>query len=417
MPTLESFTLGLFLPVGSAFESPDVNGISHFIEHMLFKGTKKRSARQIVKTVERVGGLINASTGREITYFYIRIASHRLDLALDVLTDLVFNPEFDAGALEREKGVILEEMHMNEDDPGQALYERFIKAVHGKSGYARPILGTEKTITSFNRNTLRNYHKTHYAPGQLIASIAGGIDPDVVRSHLEKKISARRKASKNGIKLPPKPKFRSEISVHSKDVEQAALILGFPSGSIVSSDRYAFTLLDAILAGGMMSRLFQEVREKRGLVYSIDSTHQPYRKSGIFTVEAGMREENLITVLKIALKEISKLARTGPGKRELADTKEYLKGHWALGLESTSSRMVRNAMSTLYFDRLLEHHEILDRLDAVTPEHVAAAAAKCFENGGPSVGALSRFDNGNRVAQVTGKIREICARAQDSNGG
>lgn len=415
MPSMESFTLGIFLPVGSAFETVQQNGVSHFIEHMLFKGTKRRNARQIVKSVERVGGLINASTGKEVTNYFIRISASKLDLALDVLTDLVFNPEFEKKALEREKGVVLEEKHMNEDDPGQALYDRFMLGVHGNTAYGRPILGSFQSISSFSRTGLLNYHKKYYTPSRMVASIAGGVDADKVRSLLEKKLKCLKIPAPENVKYPRQSKYHSSICVYSKDVEQSALIVGFPSASVMSPDRYAYSLLDAITAGGMMSRLFQEIREKRGLVYSVDSSHQPSRHSGLFTVEAGMREENLIIVLKLILKELASIARKGPGERELADAKLYLKGHWALGLESTSARMIRNAMSTLFFGRIMSHDEVVSRLDAVTVDDVTAAANRCFENGGPAIGALSKFENGGTVESVKSEIEELREKARGSN--
>jgi predicted Zn-dependent peptidase len=407
MPSMESFTLGFFLPVGAAHENEEQSGVSHFIEHMLFKGSKKRSAKAIVKAVERVGGIINASTGREVTYFYIRVSAKRLDLAFDVLTDLVFNPEFDRKALEREKGVILEEINMNEDDPGQALYDRFLMSIHGNTAYGRPILGSRENILSFNRKALVDYHRSHYAPSRLVASIAGGIDPDRATDHLEKCLARFSGFRPDKFRSPRQPRFRASVGVWPKDVEQSELVIGFPSASIKSPKRYAYSLLDAIMAGGMMSRLFQEIREKRGLVYSIDSTHQPYSKGGLFTIEAGMREENLMTVLALVLREIKRLIDEGPGKRELEDAKLFLRGHWALGLESTSARMIRNAMSTLFFGRLLKHNEVVGKLKSITADDLCEAAARAFENGGPAVGALSRFQNGDLLDQAEEQIQQI----------
>ncbi len=417
MPSMQSFTLGFFFPVGAANETEKNSGISHFMEHMVFKGSRKRSARAIVKAVERVGGIINASTSREVTYYYVRIAARRLELALDVLTDLVFNPLLEAEAIEREKGVILEEINMNEDDPGQALYDRFLMAVHGKTPFGRPILGPQSNIFSFTRKDIAGYHSDYYRPLSLVAAIAGGIDPDRVQKILEKRLGVFRRKGPVKKRSVKAPRFRPSVKVFSRDVEQAALVIGFPSASIKSQERYAYSLLDAIVAGGMMSRLFQEIREKRGLVYSIDSTHQPFSKGGLFTIEAGMREENLLKVLKLTLREIKRLAEYGPGKRELADAKLFLRGHWALGLESTSARMIRNAMSTLFFGKLLKHEDIVGKLKAVTVDDVAKAAARAFENGGPAVGALSRFDNGDKIKEMTEKIEAIRIRQGENNTG
>jgi predicted Zn-dependent peptidase len=407
MPGMESFTLGFFFRVGAADEDRSLSGISHFIEHMVFKGSGRRSARQIVQAVERVGGLINASTGREVTYYYVRVGSSRLELALDILTDLVFNPVFDPSAMEREKGVILEEMRMNEDDPEQALFDRFLLAIHGNTSYGRTILGNESTIKSFNPETVREFHRKRCSPSRLMASIAGGIDPDKVQNLLEKRLKRFPSGSRAPIRLSKPPAFKGKVLAHSKDFEQSALLVGFPSTGILSPERYAYSILDAISAGGMMSRLFQEIREKRGLVYSIDSTHQPYTSAGIFTIDAGMNEKNIIKVLRLIIKEFMELSQTGPGPRELADAKLYLLGHWALGLESTSARMIRNAMSTVFFNRLLPHDEVIESLNKVTREDVRKASARFFENGAPSVGVLSRFENGAITGEVEEKIRAL----------
>jgi predicted Zn-dependent peptidase len=412
MPALESFTVGFFLPIGAAHESSDVNGISHFIEHLLFKGTRRRSARQVVQAIERVGGFINASTGRELTYYYIRVGSSRLDLALDILVDLVFNPMFDPQAIALEKGVILEEMRMTEDDPEQALFDRFLKTCYGNSAFGRPILGSEQSLLSIERDTLVDFHNNYYTQANLVASIAGGVDPDHFQKLIETKLADHNRGTGKKIRQIKTPTFKPSVMAFSKDVEQAALLMGFPSVSIMSPDRYAYTLLDAISAGGMMSRLFQEVREKRGLVYSIDSTQQPYTSGGLFTIEAGTKEENLLKVLRIVFKEFNDLAQSGPGKRELADTKEYLKGHWALGLESSSSRMIRNATSTLFFGKLLTHEEVLANLDAVKRENIAEAASKMFETGEPAVGVISRFDDGETVKATEEKIRSLVNEAR-----
>lgn len=415
MPSMESFTIGFFLPVGAGHETQKDSGISHFIEHMVFKGSKKRSAKAIVKTIERVGGIINASTGREVTYFYVRIAAKRLGLALDVLSDLVFNPELDPDSLEKEKGVILEEIHMNEDDPGQSLYDKFLIAVHGKTAYGRPILGSVENVYSFNRKKISTHHQLHYNPHHLSASIAGGIDPDAVQKILEQRIGPFKRKAPAKIGTGKAPIFKRKVSVYAKDMEQSAMMIGFPSASIRSPDRYAYSLLDAILAGGMMSRLFQEIREKRGLVYSIDSTHQPYSKGGLFTIEAGMHEENILEVLYLCLRELRRLADFGPGKQELRDVKLFLRGHWALGLESTSARMIRNAMSTLFFDRLMRHDEIVKKLEAVTADAIAKAAMVAFEDEGPAVGVISRFDDGNKIGEIKKQIIEIRDRKGVAN--
>jgi predicted Zn-dependent peptidase len=263
---------------------------------------------------------------------------------------------------------------------------------------------------------LLDYHKLHYSPSNLIASIAGGIDADRAQSLLEKKLKAISSGKKHKGKTPHVPSYKRPVKVYSKDVEQSAMILGFPSASVLSPERYAYSLLDAITAGGMMSRLFQEVREKRGLVYSIDSTHQPYRGGGMFTIEAGMREENLLTVLRIVFRELARMAKEGPGVRELQDAKVYLRGHWALGLESTSARMIRNAMSVLFFNRLVPHDEVVQRLSAVTVEDVALSAQKAFEQGGPGVGVMSRFDDGRKIDWMNEQIEILRKRSLENNG-
>jgi len=415
MPFLESFSLGFMMPVGSAYESAPLSGMSHFIEHMLFKGTRRRNPKQIVQAIERVGGAINASTGRESTHIYCRVASSRLEVALDVLTDLAFNPLFDPEAIEKEKQVIIEEIKMHEDDPAELIFDRFIRGVHGNTGFGRPILGSEQTVKAFTPEMVWDFYFAHYKPSSLVVSIAGDVDPDKVESLLEKKLKGFRRRDEKRGRRAGSPKFKPSLMVYSKDVEQTSLVMGFPAPGLDSAERYAFLVLDAITAGGMMSRLFQQIREKRGLVYSIDSSHHAYSSGGLFTVEAGMSEKNLLRVLYLVLKEFKKLAEEGPGKRELADTKLYLKGNWALGLESSWMRMVRNAVSVLLFDKVQSYEEAVEELEAVRREDVMRAASKVFDRDGIGIAVLSRFNEEGSVQKVEEKLRETIERV--SSGG
>ena len=409
IPWVESVSLGFFFLVGSTSEPKRLSGISHFLEHMVFKGSEKRSAKDIVMEIESLGGIINAATGKEFTHFYVRIYHKHIGEALDILTDLVFCPIIDDTDIKREKGVVLEEIMMGEDNPDEFIIERFHLNVYGDTPLGRKIIGSEATVNGFTRENLFAFHDRHYHPANLVISAAGHLTAKQLRALLE---GSFRNAHKwRTVKKPriAKPRFGADFHPTrfqlTKDVEQTTLMVGFPSVAITDPDRYTFALIDAHLSGGMSSRLFQEIREKRGLAYSVDSNQAPLSKCGLYTIEAGMAAENARRVAKILAKELKRIAMSGVPPKALKNACEYMKGVNLLALENSISRMGRNAMNEIYFNRVVPLSELLQALDNVKSNHTKTLAKRIFNPKQLACGILTSNDaKGNK----DGLLNVVC---------
>jgi predicted Zn-dependent peptidase len=392
IPWVESVSLGCFVLVGAAYEPKRLSGISHFMEHMVFKGSKGRSARDIVMEIESLGGVINAATGKEFTNFYTKIYHKHLRKAVDILIDIAFNPLFKEADINREKGVVLEELRMGEDNPDEFIIDRFNRNVFGDTPFGRKIPGNMQSVSSFNRKDLSDFHQLHYRPSNLVISAAGKINGEGLKALLEEcfaNASLMDFAPLPKTKLRLKPNFRPARFQEFKDVEQTTLVIGFPSVSVKDPNRYAFALIDAHLAGGMSSRLFQEVREKRGLVYSIDSTQAPFSRYGLYTIEAGMVSRNAAPVAKVVARELNRVVDKGVSSRALKNAREYMKGVMLLALENSTARMGRNAMNEIYFRRSIPLSELIESLDRITPEETQALASRIFDPAKLAVGILT----------------------------
>ena len=392
IPWVESVTIGFFVLVGSSYESRKLNGISHVLEHILFKGTKRRSARDIVIDIESLGGVINAGTGKELTNYYCRIYHKHLPQALDVLIDLMFHSIFPAPEIEREKWVILEEIKMGEDNPDEFLIDRFYRNIYGDTALGRRIIGTEQTVSSFTRDDIIGFHHEHYVPSNMVLSVSGKLNGKNFRKLLEdsfKKARLWKQAKPRKRTLKIKPKYRPARFMLRKDVEQTTLVLGFPSVSFYNPDRYPFAIMDAYLSGGMSSRLFQEVREKRGLVYSIDSTQAPMSPCGLYTIDAGMTLENTPKVARLVGKELKRIAEKGITAKNLKNAREYIKGIMLLGLESSVARMSRNGVGELFHQRYIPMSELVALLDKVQRDDIQALAKKVFRDDMLAIGILT----------------------------
>jgi len=409
IPWVESVSLGFFFLVGSTCEPKRLSGISHFLEHMVFKGSEKRSAKDIVMEIESLGGIINAATGKEFTHFYARIYHKHLGQALDIITDLVFRPVMDEADIKREKGVVLEEIMMGEDNPEEFIIERFHRNVYGDTPLGRKIVGTEATVNGFTRENLFSFHGQHYHPSNLVISAAGHINAQQLRVLLEEGFRNARmwKPVKKPRVVRPRfdPEFHPMRFQLTKDVEQTTLMLGFPSVAITDPKRYTFALIDAYLSGGMSSRLFQEVREKRGLAYSVDSNQAPLSKCGLYTIEAGMAAENARRVAKIIAKELKRIAANGVQPKALRNACEYMKGVNLLALENSISRMGRNAMNEIYFKRAVPLSELLQALDNVKPSDTKALAKRIFN---PKRLACGILTSNNAKGKGDGLLGEVC---------
>lgn len=344
--TVQSVSIGMFLKSGVLYETEELQGVSHFIEHMLFKGTKKRSARMIASEFDRIGGYLNAFTAKDYCCYYARVVKDRLDIAVDVLSDMIINSQFVIEELERERRVILEEIKMYEDSPDEIIHELLSQNIWKNARLGSPILGTAQTVASMQRDGIFSFFNRQYVTENLLVCAAGNFDWDELKQMLEKKLKKMRSGSFKPREMLPKP--TCDITIHQKDIEQVHLTLGTPGVSFSDERRFAMTILNAAFGGGMSSRLFQEIREKRGLAYTVYSYHTSFKKTGLLGIYAGTSMEHLKKVLDLFHAEIEKVAARGLTARELEDTREQLKGNMLIALESTTNRMNRLSTGFLY---------------------------------------------------------------------
>ncbi|MDD4178509.1 MAG: pitrilysin family protein [Candidatus Margulisbacteria bacterium] len=377
IPTMRSVAVGILVGVGSGSETPQEAGISHYIEHMMFKGTKKRTAFEIAHALDSVGGKMNAYTSKEVTMYYAIVLDKHIDIAIDVLCDMLRGSLFDPKEMETEKGVILEEIKMYEDTPDELIHDYFAEQILCGHPLGAPTIGSAETVKAVKRENIVNYMKKFYSPKNITISLAGAI-PDHVEAHLLRYFEDFE--GKEVSQEQPQPKIKGSITLKKKKTEQVHLCLGVKGHSQLDEDRYAFSILENILGGSMSSRLFQEVREKRGLAYSIYATTSPFRHFGIAYTYAGTSKENLKTVVDIILDQYSKIKKEGLTTAEITKAKEYFKGTTVLGLESSASRMGYIAKSEFYYDRVISIDEVFDKIDKVTNEDIIRLANNYFRD-------------------------------------
>jgi predicted Zn-dependent peptidase len=384
MQDVRSFSLGFFVGAGSSEEPSGKRGLSHFLEHVLFKRTRRRTTVQIARAIDRLGGDVDAFTTKEYTGFYAHTLDTRFAEALDLLGDIVLAPAFESDDIEMERGVILEEIGETNDSPDDLVHEMFVRSFWRTHPLGEPILGTAQTVRDIGVGDLYRYYRERYTPDNLIVSVAGHVRELEVLDSLEK-LFRRRNGRGNGQRRPGdrlavKPHSYQHIQVKSRrGLEQAHVCLGVEGPPQGSGRRFAAHLLDIVLGGGMSSRLFQEVREKRGLVYSVASSLNSYRLGGYETIYAACAPKNLARVLEVTLRELRKLKRDGVRPRELAWAKQNLKGNMILALESTVSRMSSQARQEFYLGRVAPMEEWIAKADAVTADDVAEEAERLLD--------------------------------------
>ena len=344
--TVQSVSIGFFIKSGVLYEDDKLQGVSHFIEHMMFKGTPSRSAKKIAREFDRIGGYLNAFTAKDYCCFYARIVKDKIGIAIDTLSDMIMNSKFDEDELERERKVILEEIKMYEDSPDEIIHELLSKNLWQQSRIGKPILGTSSSVASMSRDDIVDVFNSQYVSGNLAICIAGNIEWDEVKSLLNKKLSNIRTGTIKPTSLITHPKY--EVAIYHKNIEQVHVAIGTSGFSFAQKDRYPLTIMNAAFGGGMSSRLFQEIREKRGLAYSVYSYHTSFRDTGLFAIYAGTSMKNLPDVLELCKIELEKVAKNGLNDEEISDTREQLKGNMLIALESTTNRMNRLATGFLY---------------------------------------------------------------------
>jgi len=397
MPHIRSVSIGIWIKTGSRHENPEWNGISHFVEHMVFKGTKTRNAEQIAREVDSVGGNMDAFTAKECICFDVKVLDEHSPTALDILSDLVLNPVFAMEEIKRERGVIMEEIKMDEDNPDYLVHEIFTQNFWKDHPLGKPILGTKETVKKFEQSTLLDYYRRFFIPNNMIISVAGNVKHDRFVELVKQKFG-HLVSGPNGFKQEP-PKTQARINMRNKKaLEQVQLCIGVPSLPIGHEDRFASYILNTLLGGGMSSRLFQSVREKQGLAYAIYSELNPYRDTGCMAVYAGTSRENAPKVVRSVVAEFSKLKNEPVSDEEIRRAKDQLKGSLMLSLESSTARMSNLARQELYFDRFYSMDEIIARVEGVTKESLTQLAQQYFKSESIAVTVLGNL-NGLKISR------------------
>ena len=399
MPHVRSASVGIWLGTGSRAEEPERNGIAHFIEHMVFKGTRKRTAEEIAQSVDSVGGMLDAFTAKEMTCFNAKVLDEHLPVAVDVLSDLVLHPRFDDADIAKEKQVVLEEIKMEEDNPEYLIHELFTQNFWRGHPLGQPILGTPETVPSFSRNAVVECFEEWYAPNRVVVTAAGNLDHGRLVDLVAREFgSAARSAS---VASPTPPETHACVEQRDKrELEQVHIVLGVPSYPLAHERRYAASLLNVILGGGMSSRLFQNIRERQGLAYAIESDISPYTDTGVFSVYAGTSRESAAQLIRSVCQEFRQARKDGVSAEELRRAKDHLKGSMMLSLESTSARMSNLARQAMYLHRFISLDEMLASIEAVTREEVLAIARDFFQPGRITLTVLGNLDGFRPTADL-----------------
>jgi predicted Zn-dependent peptidase len=397
MEHLRSVAMGVWIKSGSRCESAETSGISHFVEHMLFKGTRTRTAQQIAREMDSVGGNLDAYTSKETICFSVKSLADHVPIALDILTDLVLHPLFATADIERERGVILEEIKIDEDNPEVLVHELFTQAFWKDHPLGWPILGTTKTVSQLDQEKLFAYHGDRFHGGNIVFSAAGNLDHDQFAEEVAGKFSSL--AGGETLHELAAPQASARIILRNKkSLEQTQICLGVPAPPITDDNRYATLILNTVLGGGMSSRLFQTIREERGMVYSIYSDLSPYRDTGALLVFAGTSVGKSLEVVDLILAELRKLKETALPQEELTRAKDQLKGNILLGLESSNARMANLARQEMYFHQFFTVDEVIARIDEVEAAQVQTMAQRLFDPERIAVSLLGRL-NGVKLSR------------------
>lgn len=396
LPYVRSASVGVWVKSGSRHERPSESGVSHFIEHMVFKGTPRRTAAELAELTDSVGGQLNAFTTKEYTCFYARVLDSHMDQALDALCDLFFNARFDDADVATELGVILEEISMYEDSPEDLVMERLFAAVYRGTSVGRPILGRPQVLRRQTGESLKRYMKENYGPKETVIALSGSFsDKDV--EYLKAQFAGMEGKSR---RLGKPVVYRPAFTVRRKAIEQNHVEIAFPGIPFNSPERYAMQLLSSILGGGVSSRLFQSVREKEGLCYSVYTFGAGHEDTGVFGIYTALGRETERQALELISREVRRFASEGVTDAELLRAREQVKANVLMGMESTAARMNHLARSELYLEKHLGEEEIIAAYDAVTPEQIRALAARTFDFERISLSAVGRVRTAEEYRQI-----------------
>ena len=377
IPYLKSITLGVWVNAGSRIENEELGGISHFIEHMLFKGTKNRTSKEIASTIDNLGGQINAFTSKECTCYYVKLLDEHIDIGIDILSDMFLNPLFDEKDLDKERQVIIEELKMYEDSPEDLVYDLLMEGIYKTDALGMNIIGTEESLYNMNRNTIKDYFNKYYVASNSVISISGNFKFEEMVKLIESKFKDLAMGNVD-IKIT-EPEFHPCFIARNKDTEQVNLAISLKAIPLeCREDAYALSIINNIFGGSISSRLFQNIRENKGLVYSIYSAPSLYRKSGELGIYASMSNENLKKVYNLVLEEIDNLRQNHLTDKEIKESKEQLKGSYILGLESTSSRMMSIGKAMVLTKKVKNPNDIIESINNIDKARIDLIIDKVF---------------------------------------
>lgn len=377
IPHVRSVSIGLWVGAGSRDENDSNNGIAHFIEHMMFKGTKNRRAKEIAEELDSIGGQLNAFTSKEYTCYYAKVLDEHFPVAVNLLSDMFFNSLFDEEEIEKEKNVVLEEINMYEDAPDELIHDLFTNTIWGNHPLGRPIIGTAEVVQSITKKDIMDFMEQFYRPEQLVISVAGHIEHKRVMELIEPLFASMERKESLRRYYEPVPNF--QVVRRKKETEQIHLCIGTSGLPMDHENTYSLHVMNSILGGGLSSRLFQEIREERGLAYSIYSYHSSYRDAGLFSIYTGLSAKNLNSVVKLISKELKSIKEGNVSEQEVSRAREQIKGSLYLGLENVSNRMSRMGKSELTLGRIITPEEAAEKINRVRVEDVQALAESLFD--------------------------------------
>lgn len=405
IPYVNSVSIGVFVDAGTKDENKNINGISHFIEHMVFKGTEKRDAKAIAEAIDNVGGQMNAYTGMEYTCFYVKVLDKHLLTAVDVLSDMLNCPRFSEEDMENEKKVILEEIKMYHDSPEDVVFDMIHEIMFKDTPLSYPVLGTEETVRNIDRKTLLSYYNEQYIPSNMVISVVGNFDQkemlDILNKYFNKKAPAKKI---NGKKNSLLPALKPRIIGKQREFEQVNFCIGTEGLKRNTDDKYALYLINNVFGGSMSSILFQKIREERGLAYSVYSAPVSFQDTGLFTIYAALGKEEILNVAKIIKDEIIRFREELIGKSELVKLKEQLKSNYILGMESTFNRMLEIGKSELLANDILTPEDVLKRIDKVSLDDIKRVTEKIFDRKKFNIAYVGNISN---IEDINIKLEEI----------
>lgn len=404
IPYVNSVSIGVYVNTGSINEDKNQNGISHFIEHMLFKGTLGRTGKEIAQTIDNIGGQINAFTEKECTCFYVRVLDKHLLTAIDILSDMINNPKFSDYDIENEKKVILEEIKMYLDSPEDLVYDLLDEIMFNGTPLSLPILGTKKTLLNLNKDIILKYYRKHYIPQNMVISIAGNFNPSETLNMLNYYFNMESKCCNTDKLYNNVPRFEQKLKGKKKDIEQLNFCLGMEGVKRGDENLYSLLVVNNVFGGSISSRLFQKIREDKGLAYSIYSNSSSFQNTGIFAIYAALGENEILNVAELINREIKEIKKNLIDEYELSKSKEQLKSNYMLGMEDTLSRMIELGETELFLNRILSPEEILNRIDKIKMEDIEKIISKVFDKNKYNIAYVGNLDNNEDIDK---KLKEI----------